>query len=187
MSWRLAQSLVTLRSQVNAAWPGRSKASDGTIGDAAHASRTSDHNPNANGVVCAFDITHNPSSGCDCDRIAKALQASRDPRIKYLIWNGQIMSGAASSRAWVWRTYTGPNPHRTHLHVSVGGNVDDAREWALPGKRELKLVVNGQTIDGAKVEVGVSYAPVRALSEALGVAVDFDAETNTITVSSRNP
>lgn len=186
-TWRLAGSLVTLRAQINQAWPGRAKHHDGTIGDAAHASRASDHNPNSHGVVCALDITHNPSSGCNCDRLAQALQASRDPRIKYLIWNGQIMSGEGSARAWAWRPYTGPNPHRTHLHVSVSGQVDDAREWSLPGKRELRLVVNGKSVAGAKVELGVSFAPVRALAEALGWDVEFDAATNTISVSGSAP
>ena len=35
-SWRAAKSLLKLRDQVNARFPGRKKDSDGTIGDAAH-------------------------------------------------------------------------------------------------------------------------------------------------------
>ena len=45
MTWRLARSLETLRAQINRIAPNRSKVSDGTIGDAKHASRSSDHNP----------------------------------------------------------------------------------------------------------------------------------------------
>ncbi|MGB4989147.1 MAG: hypothetical protein WBO10_07930, partial [Pyrinomonadaceae bacterium] len=61
MSWRIAESLKKLREQINAEWPGRDKASDGGIGDAAHASRSSDHNPwvkdsRGQGVVTAIDI-----------------------------------------------------------------------------------------------------------------------------------
>ena len=58
MAWRLARSLETLRAQINALSPNRSKASDGTIGDAAHSARTSDHNPDGGGVVRALDLTH---------------------------------------------------------------------------------------------------------------------------------
>lgn len=174
-SWRLAGSLVTLRKQIDLAWSKRSKVHDGTVGDAAHAARASDHNPNSVGVVCALDITHDPRSGCDAELLAKALQAARDPRVKYVIWNGQIMSGSHSDRAWVWRPYTGVNPHRTHLHVSVVADAkryDDAREWLLPGR--LRLMVNGREIAGMRIEAGVSYAPVRALAEALGARVEFD-------------
>src|SRR5215472_9581086 len=60
--WRVAKSLARLRTQINDAFPQRSKSSDGTIGDAAHASRSSDHNPwivdDGIGVVSAFDVTH---------------------------------------------------------------------------------------------------------------------------------
>jgi|HigsolmetaAR201D_1030396.scaffolds.fasta_scaffold15936_2 hypothetical protein len=49
MAWRLARSLEQLRRQIDAAYPGRSKASDGTIGDVAHSQRNSDHNPDAYG------------------------------------------------------------------------------------------------------------------------------------------
>ena len=44
MAWRVARSLDVLLGQLNALAPERSKASDGSIGDAAHASRSSDHN-----------------------------------------------------------------------------------------------------------------------------------------------
>lgn len=43
--WRIAESLQQLLDQVNQMAPGRSKASDGAIGDTSHQSRRSDHNP----------------------------------------------------------------------------------------------------------------------------------------------
>src|SRR3954469_14339906 len=99
MEWRLADALVTLRAQVNVRWPNRSKKSDGTIGDEAHASRSSDHNPwvkdGAMGVVTAEDITHDPASGCDSYVLAQQLLDSRDDRIKYIISNHRIASGNA--------------------------------------------------------------------------------------------
>src|SRR5262245_33953750 len=44
-AWRVAQCLLTLLGQVDELAPKRSRRCDGTIGDAAHAARTSDHNP----------------------------------------------------------------------------------------------------------------------------------------------
>lgn len=67
MSWRLAPALVTLRDEINKRFPNRSTISDGTIGDAAHASRDSDHNPwvidtDGVGVVTAIDITEDDAT-----------------------------------------------------------------------------------------------------------------------------
>lgn len=131
MGWRLAKSLETLRKQINSFYPKRSKASDGTIGDQKHSKRVSQHNPNAAGVVCAFDITHDPVNGVDCHKLAKALVDSKDARIRYLIWNGRITSDA---KAGAWKRYTGSNPHNHHLHLSVNSlpkHYDDASDWKL--------------------------------------------------------
>jgi hypothetical protein len=132
---RIAKSLDTLRQQANEIAPNRSKASDGWIGDEAHSSRTSDHNPNSSGVVCALDLTHDPAHGLDCNDLAEALQAGKDGRIKYVIWNRRIMSGTDQSNpAWVWRPYSGTNPHDLHLHTSVkadAAHYDDPARWDL--------------------------------------------------------
>ncbi len=124
MSWHAAPSLLALLRQVDAMAPNRSKASDGIIGDAAHAARVSDHNPNTRGVVCAVDITHDPKGGCDANRIAEALRASRDSRIHYVIWNRRIFS--STTQPWTWRTYAGESPHTEHIHISVR---DDEAPW----------------------------------------------------------
>jgi hypothetical protein len=138
--WRVAGCLLTLRTQVNTRWPGRNKASDGTIGDAAHASRSSDHNPwvvdGAEGVVTAMDITHDPTSGCTGDVIADAIIAARDARVKYIIWNRQILSSYAINGvdAWCWRPYGGSNPHTHHIHISVSSDkalYDDTTQWSI--------------------------------------------------------
>jgi hypothetical protein len=134
VSWRVARSLDVLLAQFNAACPTRSKVSDGAIGDAAHASRNSDHNPwYGPGIVTARDYTHDPASGMDMGRIRDQLLATRDNRIKYVISNGQIASGAGGPAPWVWRPYTGTNAHRHHLHLSVVASplCDDTRPWSL--------------------------------------------------------
>lgn len=122
--WRLAKSLEKLRSQINAAHPTRSKASDGSIGDAAHSSRASDHNPDSQGRVCAIDVTHDPANGVDGKELSKSLIA--DSRMKYVIFAGKIFK----ARTKKWETYTGPNKHDKHVHVSVqAASADDAKPW----------------------------------------------------------
>lgn len=132
--WRVASSLIHLRDQVNKLFPNRNKENDGTIGDAAHASRTSDHNPWVDGgVVTAMDITHDPHNGFDSYKFAEELRQGRDPRIKYVISNRRIFSAQASP--WIWRAYNGSNPHDHHVHISVLPNkvkYDDATDWITP-------------------------------------------------------
>jgi hypothetical protein len=134
MDWRLAASLEKLRAQINAAAPNRSKVSDGSIGDAAHASRSSDHNPWVRdgklGVVTAIDITHDPADGVDAAQIAQAVLS--DPRTKYVIWNRRIANPDVSGGAW--RPYTGSNPHDKHVHISVRSDkahFDSTVLWRL--------------------------------------------------------
>jgi Rad3-related DNA helicase len=137
MSWRLARSLDVLRAEVNAAAPSRSKRSDGTIGDAAHRATWSDHNPNASGVVCALDLTHDPAGGADMNVIADHIRKRGHPALKYLIWSRRIYSVARAGEGW--RPYGGSNPHTSHLHVSVGigsdgrsvGPYDNTSPWGI--------------------------------------------------------
>jgi len=167
MSWYVAKSLNTLLDQLNALAPHRSKASDGSIGDASHSSRLSDHNPTSAGQVCARDFTHDPAGGLDGNWLAATLVASRDPRIKYVIWNRRIIDSRAGQHPWQWMPYTGTNPHDHHVHVSVfaGAVGDNAAAWNL-GKTEQKDwldMATPQEIEGA-VENGVFAALVRYLS-----------------------
>jgi outer membrane murein-binding lipoprotein Lpp len=140
MAWRVARSLETLRNQINAAFPARSRVSDGTIGDAAHASRSSDHNPwhivAGTGVVTAMDITHDPAHGLNIDYFTDELAASRDSRIKYVIANGLILDSRPGNNPWRWMPYSGSNPHTRHFHLSVlPDTCDDPRPWNLPSLR----------------------------------------------------
>lgn len=134
--WRLANSLDQLRKQINALAPNRNKASDGTIGDAAHATGTSDHNPDANRVVKALDITHDPEGGCNCNLLAQSLVDSKDFRVQYIIWNSQISNAdpKGGKPSWAWRKYTGSNPHNKHIHISVRNNpntYDSTSPWVI--------------------------------------------------------
>ncbi|MGH3693225.1 MAG: hypothetical protein ACRDRX_04365 [Pseudonocardiaceae bacterium] len=134
VAWRVARSLDVLLRQLDRHYPARSRASDGSIGDAAHAASVSDHNPDSGGVVRARDFTHDPAHGVDIDRLSNELAASRDPRILYIIANGLILDTRPEFHPWTWQPYDGTNPHRHHLHLSVVADLraDDPRPWVLP-------------------------------------------------------
>lgn len=111
MSWHLAPSLVQFRNEVNKKWPNRSKKSDGTKGNAAHAARKSDHNPNSRGSVNAIDITF---PGVNAQEIIKAV--SKHPSANYVIFDRKIYS---RKNGWKAEKYTGASPHTEHLHISI--------------------------------------------------------------------
>lgn len=169
MTWRLAHSLEALRDEVNQRWPNRSKASDGTIGDAAHASRDSDHNPwvqdGTMGVVTAMDIT---DDGDIAEIIVRTLVARRDPRVKYLIHNRQIWRSYAKPGipAWTPGPYDGVNAHLKHVHVSVQSDrprYDSVASWGilLPPTRVararelLKVALRKRPRDAAKIRAAL--------------------------------
>lgn len=116
-----APACVAALRDATAAWPGRSRISDGIMGDARHQASKSDHN-----LGNAVDITHDPKAGCDGNVIAS--EALKDPRTKYVIWNAQIWNNDLRDTAW--RPYGGSNPHRHHVHVSIReSRRGDAGPW----------------------------------------------------------
>lgn len=108
---RLALSLRRLGREVDEQWPVRDRSSDGWLGDAAHQSRLSDHNPDRNGVVHAIDVD---ASGIDGVALLHAVIAH--PSTHYAIFRRQIYSRRVGFAA---RPYDGPDPHTSHLHVSI--------------------------------------------------------------------
>ena len=121
---RLVAGGVTLRNQINKRWPKRDKRSDGWIGDKAHVSRQSDHNPDSRGLVHALDIDKDldPKDPGAAQRLANqivAYAASGIPganRIKYVVFNDQIASGTYANSMWKWRG--NGYGHLQHIHVS---------------------------------------------------------------------
>lgn len=111
---------VALLRQANALAPKRNKASDGLLPSAAHVHQNpnSDHNSGF-----AVDLTHDPKNGMDCRVIYSELQ--KDSRVKYLIFNAKIWSRSRGEN-----TYTGPNRHDKHLHVSIKEDCgEDTKDW----------------------------------------------------------
>jgi peptidoglycan hydrolase-like protein with peptidoglycan-binding domain len=190
MSWRLAGSLAQLRDQVNDAHPERSTKSDGTIGDAAHAASRSDHNPDGGDVVRALDLTNDPAHGFDSSDFAEQLRRGRDARVKYVISDGRIFAGPQGPQPWVWRTYSGENPHTSHVHISVTGTTagDDRHLWQLEptsdqGKPTTTPTAGGLTVNvinlsnaGQKLVTGKGVKPMQRL---LGVTADGKAGAKT--------
>lgn len=118
---RVAPAIVQALRDADKAWPNRNRASDGTLGDAAHQARASDHN-----TGLAIDITHDPASGCDAGAIARI--ALTDPRTAYVIFDRRIANPSIDGGAW--REYSGSNPHTRHVHISIRKDArNDLRSW----------------------------------------------------------
>ena len=138
MSWYCGYSLNQLLAEINDSAPRRSKKSDGSIGDQAHQSRTSDHNPcKCHTAVCARDFTNDPAGGFDAhsfaDWLRKRCASNVETRVKYIISNRRI---ASPTKDWVWRAYTGSNPHAAHIHISVlhgPEKFNDKKSWGWKG------------------------------------------------------
>lgn len=169
--WRVAKSLDVLLAEVNARAPKRSKASDGSIGDAAHAARTSDHNPWVHdaagvGVVRARDFTHDPAGGLDADWLAAQVadQLGKHPALgsgAYVIRSRRIISTDRLREGW--RPYSGSNPHEHHVHVSVGlRGYDSTAPWLAAPKPAGKV---------RRPEVRAALAALRKVRDTAKTAV----------------
>lgn len=120
--WRPAKCLVELEKEVNAAHPHRPTGADGMIGDAAHQAEVSDHNPNAAGVVTAWDITTADFTDALAEKF-RLMGAAGDRRIKYVIYKNRFTSAL---HGWKWVDYQtvrpGGDPHTSHIHLSVSAD-----------------------------------------------------------------
>ena len=127
MTPKLCKAGQQLRLQVDDAFSNRQRSSDGWLGDARHSSRTSDHNPDANGIVRAIDISRNLSGAKEPDLMPDLADQIRlcakrgDKRIAYVIFNSKICSAKS---LWRWVAYKGINPHVKHCHVSFSKKGD---------------------------------------------------------------
>ncbi len=200
MGWFLNRALTGFRAAVNARWPSRDRTSDGTIGDAAHAKRTSDHNPDADGSVDAWDMD---VDGVDVELCKRAFQ--QHPSSGYWIHNDQI---ASRSDGWRRRpyAYAGPtrNRHTRHVHWNTRpAQEDSTAPWNLvapwtkfptptgphpPGSRTLRLTqprMTGRDVTFVQEWIGAArcgppdgvYGPatehgVRWYQGMRGIAVD---------------
>jgi hypothetical protein len=169
MVWVADKAGAQLVAQIDAIAPGRSRVSDGTIGDPAHAARVSAHNPedsgdadapgNPDNQVDAFDVTHDPGDGCDIGVFWEQIRASRDMRARFAIFNSRCFSNYAVSgyAAFTWRPYSGENDHSRHGHIEIDDRYhDQVHPWQI-----------GPTMFLAACKVGDSGPHVAFLQYAL--------------------
>jgi hypothetical protein len=141
--WVLVKSLAHVRTQFNTAFPNRDKTSDGSIGDQAHQTSLSGHNPDEEG--------HSETTDADTVNEVRAIDVDADLRkadvtmemvvqhlvtlcrtgkvtfLRYIIFNGRIWKKSAG---WVTQAYKGKNKHDKHAHLSC--EPDTASENATP-------------------------------------------------------
>lgn len=123
-AWYLVRALTNMRNEVDYVWPKRDRTSDGTIGDAAHASGSSDHNPDPDGSVDAWDMD---VDGVDVWRVID--QFEKHESAEYWIYNRQI---AFKSEGWRRKNYTGSNDHTKHVHFNVSeAKQDSNKPWGI--------------------------------------------------------
>jgi hypothetical protein len=196
VSYVVDNGLLVLRDQVDRMAPTRRKGSDGTKGDAAHAARTSKHNPehpapagNPDFQVDALDLTHDPERGADMEVVTEQIRLSRDPRVNLVIFDHRMFSSYAHGGypAWTWRPYDGADGHEGHAHIEVNDiHHDDTRPWSIGmDKSDEKALINrvNAMIDMAPVNpFGDSLKPEpNKLAEALnGIAADAKAGSETV-------
>lgn len=137
---KLVAAGVTLRDQVNQAFPKRDKRTDGWLGDKSHQARPSDHNPDSQGWVHAIDIDEDflgPGKGQKlasefADQLIKLAREGKDGgRLKYVVYENRVASGTYANKYWVWRS--GNWGHTAHIHVSFTSKADkDGSKFDLP-------------------------------------------------------
>jgi hypothetical protein len=142
MAWFKAAWIDPFFSALDTIAPNRDRRTDGTIGDLAHSTGTSGHNPDDTAGVKAerTDADTRPEvRAADAGivlRTAITMQQVVDAilayppdrnRLIYIIFDGYVYSAGSG---WARRKYTGADPHRTHVHLSGHPDADnDGRPW----------------------------------------------------------
>jgi len=171
---RLAPSLVRARNAVDLRWPHRDRASDGWIGDAAHAGRTSDHNPNERGIVCALDIdTVGGETPVHVPSVVAGLMMHGATH--YVIHDRRIYLAADHFKP---RAYNGINPHTGHAHASIfqaeWAEQTPEHWWILESFPEWPMFLRRGSTGGAVREL---QAYLNAWGGSLVVDGDFGPRT----------
>ena len=146
---KLCKAGQQLREQIDDDYPDRDRRSDGWVADARHLAKgNSDHIPDARGIVRALDIdsdlaAHKEEAYALVEKIRKCAKRG-DKRIKYIIYDGKIMSPILN---WKRRPYKGANPHRSHFHISFTTLGDKDGNWFdLEGDKNARIETDGGNV-----------------------------------------
>lgn len=155
MAWTLTKGLKNVNAEFDEAFPKRDKASDGTVGDLAHQSGRSGHNPDRTGKAEYRDGDGlDEVRATDRDKDLRNPKVSMEQVIQYLVQQGRkgvylpfryfIYRGRIWKKANGWKTekYTGRNGHYEHAHFS-GDWTQKADNWS--GKLGLVALVKKLT------------------------------------------
>lgn len=144
-SWGgLNPALTAWRTAINALFPGRSVTSDGGYADDAHGG-TSQHQPDADGTVDAFDMDNNllsssePGGSDDERELLEALKLDFEADARAHLWiSHREIAQHDTDPSWQERYYGGASPHTEHTHwESHSHNESDGRAWKLPHTEAL--------------------------------------------------
>jgi hypothetical protein len=132
VNWRRTGGMDNLLDQFNDRWPGRDRASDGSIGDFAHTQEHSGHNPDDTSAdnaewdgdpdtipeVRAIDVDDDlREPGTTMQDVIDHMRAlsGLSSVIRYMIYNRKIYRSSNGFRPEV---YTGASAHTEHAHFS---------------------------------------------------------------------
>lgn len=141
--WTAPGAIRSFGEQLDREYPTRPRAGDGTVASKTHdaVSPSSDHRPHPTtgpGIVRGLDGSVTTAQG---NEITEALRLSRDPRIKYVIWDRRKFSPPS----WTWTSYTGANPHSSHFHLSTLAAKDaDVSPWQLKGDDDMAVLTDAE-------------------------------------------
>lgn len=158
--WFTPPSLNAYMDEIEDAWPEGNSKYDGTVASRGHdlANPRSDHRPHpytdSPGIVRATDAFVTPIQGA---RLFTALIESRDSRLKYAIYDHQIVASYKTSHraAWVPGPYDGYNAHVGHLHLSVLSTMD---YFSHPWNLNLSTIPTPPPIDPEEDTVFIDKA-----------------------------
>jgi hypothetical protein len=180
----LNNALASWRAGLNKLFPNRSTASDGGRADSAHSS-TSEHQPDSDGTVDAFDEDRNYLGSSDQDgspaedRILAALNADfmADPRAHLIISDRTIRNDEIGN--WRVRPYSGPSPHTEHTHRQAHQSTeDDGRPWKFTRTLALLRELNGGDVAFSDDKIKITATTGRELFEPdLPAGAEVDAAT----------